>query len=82
MKTAPQRKLGAEVDVIRPEKAFEFSDKPCDSPSRTMKIRVKVVCSFLTLSKKPPPPFLNPGYTPENQGIRPFRTMAKSKLST
>ena len=50
--------------MIRPEKAFEFpilaekavsfSDKPCDSDSRTMKIRVKVVCSFLTLSKKPP----------------------------
>ena len=33
------------------------SDKPCDSDSRTMKIRVKVVCSFLTLSKKPPPLF-------------------------
>ena len=33
------------------------SDKPCDSDSRTMKIWVKVVCSFLTLSKKPPPPF-------------------------
>ena len=34
----------------------QFSDKPCDSDSR-MKIRVKVVCTFLTLSKKPPPPF-------------------------
>ena len=33
----------------------QFSDKPCDSDSRTMKIRVKVVvCTFLTLSKKPP----------------------------
>ena len=32
----------------------QFSDKPCDSDSRTMKMRVKVVCSFLTLSKKPP----------------------------
>ena len=35
----------------------QFSDKPCDSDSRTMKIRVKVVCTFLTLSKKAPPPF-------------------------
>ena len=35
----------------------QFSDKPCDFDSRTMKIRVKVVCSFLILSKKPPPPF-------------------------
>ena len=34
----------------------QFSDKSCDSDSRTMKIRVKVVCTFLTLSKKPPPP--------------------------
>ena len=32
----------------------QFSDKPCDSDSRTMKIRVKVVSTFLTLSKKPP----------------------------
>ena len=32
----------------------QFLDKPSDSDSRTMKIRVKVVCSFLTLSKKPP----------------------------
>ena len=29
-----------------------------------MKIRVKVVGSCLTLSKKPPPPFSNPGYAP------------------
>ena len=46
----------------------QFSDKPCDSDSRTIKIRVKVVCTFLTLSKKhpppPPPPFSNPGYAP------------------
>ena len=34
----------------------QFLDKPCDSDSKTMKIRVKVVCTFLTLSKKPPPP--------------------------
>ena len=32
----------------------QFSDKPRDSDSRTMKIRVKVVCTLLTLSKKPP----------------------------
>ena len=32
----------------------QVSDKPCDSDSRTIKIRVKVVCTFLTLSKKPP----------------------------
>ena len=55
------------------EKTFEFprnfrelSDKPCDSDSRAMKIQVKVVCTFLTLSKKPPPPpFPNPGYALE-----------------
>ena len=41
----------------------QFSDKPCETDSSTMKIRVKVVCSFLTLSKKPPP-FPIPGYAP------------------
>ena len=34
----------------------QFSDKPCETDSRAMKIRVEVVCTFLTLSKKPPPP--------------------------
>ena len=34
----------------------QFSNKPCKTDSRTMKIRVEVVCTFLTLSKKPPPP--------------------------
>ena len=45
----------------------QFSDKPCETDSRIMKIWVKVVCTFLTLSKKPPPPppFPNPGYAPE-----------------
>ena len=38
------------------ESSSQFSDKPCETDSRTMKIRVKVVCTFLTLSKKPPPP--------------------------
>ena len=33
------------------------------SDSRTMKIRVKVANSCLTLSKKPPP-FRNPGHAP------------------
>ena len=52
-----------EITCFWAEKAFEFpilaknpsqfSDKPCDSDSRTIKIRVKVVCSFLTLSKSP-----------------------------
>ena len=32
----------------------QFSGKPCETDSRTMKIRLKVVCTFLTLSKKPP----------------------------
>ena len=32
----------------------QCSDQPCDSDSSTMKIWVKVVCTFLTLSKKPP----------------------------
>ena len=37
---------------------FRFWPKnPCDSDTRTMKIRVKVACSCLTLSKKPPPLF-------------------------
>ena len=45
------------------EISSQFSDKPCEIDSRTMKIRVKVVCTFLTLSKKPPP-FPNPGYAP------------------
>ena len=46
----------------------QFSDKPCDSDSRRMKIRVNVVCSFLTLSNPPPPPppFPNPGYAPDD----------------
>ena len=42
----------------------QFSDKPCETDSRTMTIRVNVVCTFLTLSKKPPP-FSNPGHAPE-----------------
>ena len=33
------------------EISSQFSDKPCETDSRTMKIRVKVVCTFLTLSK-------------------------------
>ena len=36
------------------EISSQFSDKQCETDSRTMKIRVKVVCTFLTLSKKPP----------------------------
>ena len=37
---------------------FRFWTKnPCDSDTRTMKIRVKVACSCLTLSKKAPPFF-------------------------
>ena len=60
--------------MIRPEEPFEFpisaekyvliSDKPFESDSRAMKIRVKVAYSCLTLSKKPPPPFQNTGYVP------------------
>ena len=33
----------------------QFSDNPCDSDSRTMKIRVKVVCTFSHSFKKAPP---------------------------
>ena len=40
----------------------QFSDKPRDTDSSTMKIQV--VCTFLTLWKSPPPPFPNPGYAP------------------
>ena len=46
----------AEISVSISRINWPKSDKPCDFDSRTMKIRVKVVCSFLTLSKKPPPP--------------------------
>ena len=46
-----------------PKNPSQFSDKPCDSDPRTMKIQVKVVCSFLTFSKKPLS-FSNPGYAP------------------
>ena len=35
----------------------QISDKPCETDSRIMKIQVKVLCTFLTLSKKPPSPF-------------------------
>ena len=37
------------------EISSQISDKPCETDSRTMKIRVKVVCTVLTVSKKPPP---------------------------
>ena len=33
------------------EISSQFSDKPCETDSRTVKIRVKVVCTLLTLSK-------------------------------
>ena len=53
-----------EITWFWAKKAFEFPTFLCDSDSRTMKIRVKVVCSFLTLSKKPLP-FSNLGYAPD-----------------
>ena len=56
-----------EITCIWAEKAFEFPisaekyvsilDKPFESDSRAMKIRVKVAYSCLTLSKKSPPLF-------------------------
>ena len=72
-------KKGLNFRVFR-ETPSQFLDKPCDSDSRTMKIRVKVVCSFLTLSKKPPPPppFSNPGYAPADVTI--LRTDIKAKF--
>ena len=39
------------------DKSVSISDKPCESDSRAMEIRVKVAYSCLTLSKKPPPHF-------------------------
>ena len=33
------------------EISSQFSDKPCETDSRALKIRVKVVCTLLTLSK-------------------------------
>ena len=44
---------------------FQISDKPWETDSRTMKIWVKFLCTFLTLSKEPPPLFPNPGYAPD-----------------
>ena len=38
-------------------KTVSISDKPFESDSKAMKIRVKVAYSCLTLSKKPPPLF-------------------------
>ena len=52
--------FGAEKTLEFPsfrEIPSQVSDQPCDSDSRAMKIRVKIVCTFLTLLKKPPPPF-------------------------
>ena len=43
-----------ELSAFR-EISSQFTDKPCETDSRAMKIRVKVVCTFLTLLKKPPP---------------------------
>ena len=63
------RKKGLNFRFFR-EIPSQVLDKPCDSDSRTMKIRVKVVCSFLTLSKKPLP-FSNPGYAPDWGGLGP-----------
>ena len=40
----------------------QLSYKLCETDSRTMKIRVKVVCTFLLFQNSPPPPFPNPGY--------------------
>ena len=57
----------------------QFSDKPCDSDSRAMKIRVNVVCTFLALSKKPPP-FPNPGNAPEANDTKKSETKAKDWL--
>ena len=39
---------------ISAEKSVSISEKPFESDSRTMKIRVKVAYSCLTLPKKPP----------------------------
>ena len=49
---------------ISAEKSVLILDTPFESDSKAMKIRVKVTYSCLTLSKKPPPPFPNPGYAP------------------
>ena len=44
------RKKPLNFRVFR-EISSQFWDKPCEADSRTMKIRVKVDCTFLTLSK-------------------------------
>ena len=46
------------------EISSQFSDKPCETDSRTMKIRVKVDCTFFH-SFRNSPPFPNPGYAPD-----------------
>ena len=63
-----------EITCFWAEKSFEFSisagnsasisDKLFESDSKAMRIRIKVAFSCLTLSKKPLPPFSNPGYAP------------------
>ena len=56
------RKKASNFRAFR-EISSQFLDKPCDFDSTTMKIRVKIVCTFITLSKQPPL-FPNPGYAP------------------
>ena len=43
--------------------SYQFSDKPSETDSRSMKNSSQIVCTLLTLSKYPPP-FPNPGYAP------------------
>ena len=45
-----ERKKPSNLRAFR-EISSKFSDNPSETDSRTMKIRVKVVCTFLTLSK-------------------------------
>ena len=59
----------------------QFSDKPCETDSRTIKIRVKVVCTFLTLSKKPPP-FPNPGYAPAGTAVVLLTSLSTGQVNS
>ena len=55
---------GENVWISELSEKFRLKYKPWETDSIIMKIRVKFLCTFLTLSKEPPP-FPNPGYAPD-----------------
>ena len=59
---------------------LKISDKPSETDSRSMKIRVKVVCTLLTLSKQLPP-FPNPGYAPDRDAVKRAKVLTFSQTT-